>query len=399
MIKAHSLLYSIYICLFVAIFGFVILQYTQIYNKLSIYFQSYEEASIDHLNKLNFFLKNPSTWNSTTQVDYNDCNIKAVQHGVFKNLTITSFTRKDTLSTSILISNESKNKTALYVSNSNKEISYFGNVKIKGDSFIPYKKITQAYISNSIKNNLLLQGSVENSDIVLPKLNPLIVNAYIETIKKIKLNNKSNTNQFSNSFANTTKIIEWHNGSNYNLKGNIILYNKEEIVINRADILTDIIVIAPKVTINENFNGAIQIMAIENIEIKKNVRLNYPSFVLLNNENNIDTNLQIDQDTYIGGNVVIYSTDIDELNKNKCTIKENTLIIGAIYCNGILNIKGKILGSIYTSRLLENSNQAERYNTLNDVEINALDIPKNYFNCSVIENQEISNYGVVKKTF
>jgi hypothetical protein len=399
MIKAHSLLYSIYICLFVAIFGFVILQYTQIYNKLSVYFQSYEEASIDHLNKLNFFLKNPGTWHNTTQIEYNNCNVKVIQHGVFKNLTITSFNRKDTLSTSILISNQSKNNTALYVSNSNKEVSYFGNVKIKGNSFVPFQKINQAYISNSIKNDLLIQGSIENSDIELPKLNPLIIDAYIETIKKIKSNNKSNNTQFSNSFTNNTKIIEWHNGSSYNLKGNIILYNKEEIIITKSDILTDIIVIAPKVIINENFDGAIQIIALENIEIQKNVTLNYPSFVLLSNENNIDTNLQIDQNTYIGGNIIIYSTNSDEFNKNKCTIKENTLIIGNIYCNGILNVKGKILGSIYVSRLLENSNQAERYNTLNDVEINVLDIPKNYYNYPVIENKEILNYEVVKKTF
>lgn len=399
MIKAHSLLYSIYICLFVAVFGFVILQYTQIYNKLSVYFQSYEEALIDHLNKLNFILKNSNTWKNTNQIEQNDCKIKIYQHGVFKNLTFTSIYRKDTLSTSILISDESKNKTALYISNSNRELSYFGDVKIKGDCFLPFKKIKQTYISNSINNNLSIQGSIEDSDLELPKLNPSIVDAYVETIQKIKSNTKLKNTQLSNSFTNDTKVIEWNNSATYNLKGNIILYNKEEIVINKTDVLTDIIVIAPKVIINEDFEGEIQIMAIENIEIKKNVRLNYPSFVLLYNENSVDSNIQIEEDTYIGGNIVINSPNLGKRNKNKCTIKKKTLIIGNIYCNGTLNAKGKILGSIYANQLLENSNQAERYNTLNDIEINAIDTPKNYFNYSVIKSEEIQNYEVVKKTF
>lgn len=399
MVKAHSLLYSIYICLFVAIFGFVILQYTQIYNKLSVYFQSYEEASIQHLNKMNFILKNSNTWNNTNQIEQNDCKIKINQHGVFKNLTFTSFYRKDTLSTSILISNESKSKTALYICNSNRETSYFGDVKIKGDCFLPFKKIKQAYISNNINNNLSIQGSIEDSDIELPNLNPSIVDAYAETIQKIKSNTKLNTPHLSNSFSNDTKIIEWNNSAKYNLKGNIILYNKEKIVINKSDVLTDIIVIAPKVIINEDFEGEIQIMAIENIEIKKNVKLNYPSFVLLYNENSVDSNIQIEEDTYIGGNIVIHPLNFGERNKNKCTIKEKSLIIGHIYCNGTLNAKGKILGSIYANQLLENSNQAERYNMLNNIEINAIDIPKNYFNYSVIKSDEIQNYEVVKKTF
>lgn len=400
MIKAHSLLYAIYISLFVALFGYAILEYSNVYNKLSLHFQFYENNIIEHQSCLNFFLNNSKSWNQRNHFS-NNSNIKLeiIKHGVFKNLIISTFSPKDTLSTSMIICEKFINNTALYVPNLNSKLSYFGKVKINGSCFVPNKKIEQIYISNQIINNLVVKGKLENSKTYLPKLNSTIIDSYLKIIKKIESSNKLNSKNLFNSFRDSTKVIEWKPNQNYNLKGKIILFNKEEIIINETDNLIDIIAIAPKIIINENFTGNLQVYALEKIEIKKGVNLKYPSFVFLNNDTNKNAYININENSIIGGNVIIYSENQNNYSNNKLTINHNSLIIGDIYCTGLLNLKAKVIGSVYTNMFIENNFDAERNNTFTDLEINCIDKPKNYFNFSIIENDSKPTYGVVKKSY
>ena len=354
---------------------------------------------IANQSAINYSLKNIGIKDSLS-IDNSGFDNKTIRtnFGLFDVLQVSTISNQDTLNSYNIIGTKTKTKTALYLSNFSKELSYFGNVTLKGDLFLPNKYVNTVYV-NGINNNLTRAENAEISEIQLPVLSEKFSNSFRFLKSYITNNSKELNNLKFNSFSEKTKVINWQNRK-LNCKGNIILFSKDSIVLTKQDRLEDIIVFSPIVKIEDGFEGNLQIYSTKKISIGKNVFLKYPSSLLLYNEQNdtFDYKIFIDEQSKIYGSILMFGGDIEKIDKNSIEIKKKSKLLGDIYCQGKLSLQSNVYGSVYTYKFFLNENQTVYENTLGNVKIDPTKLP-NYFCKPQLFNQENSTYDFIKKVY
>lgn len=401
MIKAHSLLYAIYICLLVSIICGALLYFSNLYTLLNLHYNLQEELYLQNQSAVNFALGN-KLQEEEIMVDENSGIVNGYTSkpfGLLSALITKSYLRNDTVVSVHIVGAFSKNKTAIYLSNFTKSLSYSGKVKIIGDCYLPTTSIETSYITNQL-NTISIQGKKNISELTLPGINPEFRKVFKEIpLPKVLLANLEKTKDsiYFNSFLNETKQIEVNSSlRNIVIKGNFVLQNKDSIRIEKDAVLEDVILIAPKITFAEGFTGNIQAFATKRIELGQKVRLNYPSVVCLYNESAEESVIKIKKESKINGAVVLFGNTLENISKNAIEIDESGLVFGDIYCTGKLDIKSNIYGSIYTNRFFHKTASSTYDNLIENIEINTTKKPSFYIAIPLFEPKN-NKYGIIKK--
>lgn len=405
MVKAHSLLYAIYVCLLVAVLCGGLLLLANLYNQLNLYYVTHESLYITNQSTVNYALGNSLLADEDILTEKEtgiQSQFLVKNHGLLPLLLTESFVKNDTVSSVHFIGRKVANtNTALYMANFTQPLSLSGEVTIKGAVFMPTERIKEPFINNK-PNKISIQGTKAISEIQLPELSDKC-NAIFEnrnnTKASLKEFEKKNDSIYLNSFFNET--IEFQISSttleNKIIKGNFIISSNDSIYIRKNNVLEDVIIIAPKVAIEKGFQGTIQVFAKESITIEKEVTLNYPSVVALyNNKEDKKAFILIDEEVKIAGLVLLFGNDIVHLDKNTLEIKEKGKIMGNVYCSGILSLKSDVYGSVYTSKLNHKTASSSYSNTLADVTIDVTKKPKVFIDMPIFNNQN-NRYAIIKK--
>jgi hypothetical protein len=284
MVKAHSLLYAIYICLIVSIICGALLFFSNLYGQLNLYYNLQEELYINNQSIVNLALENKETLQEPILEEKSGItgSYTTKSYGLLNLLLVKSETNKDTVQSAHFIGLYTKNKTALFLSNFSKPLTYTGTVKLVGDNSLPSAYIETAYINNK-PNKLQIDGKNTVSENELPEINPdfkKIFSGMHAEKTNLSQEEKQKDSLYYNSFFNTTKEIYINSTvSNVIFKGNFILRSKDSLHIKKNTVLEDVILIAPKITFESGFKGTVQAFASERIELEQNVILKYPSVV------------------------------------------------------------------------------------------------------------------------
>ena len=401
MVKAHSLLYAIYICLIVSIICGALLYFANLYNQLNLYYNLQEELYIQNQSVVNFALGN-KILPEEIQKDENsgiEGNYKTRSYGLLTLLLAESAVGNDTVTSAHFVGSFSTDKTAIYLTNISKPLSYSGTLKLTGDSQLPSTFIETSYITsgaNKITNN----GKVTVSDLALPEINPDFKKIFNNTQGRrttLKEVERPKDSLYYNSFLNETKEIEVSSKlSNIIFKGNFILRSRDSIRIQKNAVLEDVILIAPKITFEAGFKGTVQAFATKGIELEEKVVLNYPSVICVYNANEEESKIKIKKESIVSGAVVLFGNSIEELNKNSMEIAEEGLIFGDIYCTGKLFLRSTVYGSVYTNRFFIQTGATSYDNTIANLEINATKRPAYFISIPLFTTQKTS-YGILKK--
>lgn len=400
MIKAHSLLYAIYISLLIALLTAGIIYFSNVYRWLNVYYNTTEDLIIENQSVVNYSLRNFIENDSVYNLEKGFSNsINKQNFGLFKLLTVKSFNKKDTLTSIHFIGENTKKDVALFLANFSKSLNYFGKLKIIGETYLPNERIGQVYVNNTV-NDLFVSKKTKLSETHLPKLDTKIENTFNDIFNTIDKGNSTTLKSVViNSFTNKTNIVKWNNSLNkLILKGNVILFSKDSIVIKKEDVLEDIIVFASKIRIEEGFKGNIQLFSNREIIICKNVELKYPSAIVVFNKTKEESIINIDKHVKIYGSVLLFGNELIDLDKNKIDILPNGQILGDVYCTGKLALQSNVYGSVYTSRLFLEINETKYDNTLANIEINPSKLPNFYYKFPLF-NQKNTSYEVIKKTY
>ena len=401
MVKAHSLLYAIYICLIVSIICGAILYLANLYGQLNLHYNLREELYIHNQSAVNFALGNktvaveiPADENSGIKGAYS-----TKQYGLLTLLLANSWVKNDTVASAHFVGYFATDKTAIHLANLSKSLSYSGIVKLFGDNQLPSTFIETAYINNK-PNQLILEGKNSVSEIRLPEINPNFKKIY-EGIHSEKIGlsevDRPKDSLYYNSFFNETKEIQVNSiVSNVIFKGNFILRSKDSIRVRKNTVLEDVILIAPKITFEEGFKGTVQAFATKGIELEQKVTLNYPSVVCVYNESAEESKIKIKKESKITGAIVLFGNPLEMIDKNSIEIEEQGLVFGDIYCSGKLFLKSKVYGSVYTNRFFHKTQSSNYDNIIADIEINATKRP-GYFIAIPLFNTKKTEYGILKK--
>jgi hypothetical protein len=318
--------------------------------------------------------------------------------GIFQKTSVTAKNRNKVFQKSALLGCTflTKDRISVYLENTNKPLIVVGNTKIEGNVMIPDQGVQPGYIAgNAYMGNELIYGNIGFSSKNLPKLNKSLSKS-LEELESSSATLYSNfvldqNAQNINSFLSETKVF--YNKNSFSITqdivGNYIIKSDNTITIKATSKLKDIIIIAPKIIVEDGVIGNFQAIAFNGIQVGKNVKLSYPSALVIHEQNVLsdDSMLFIDSSSVIKG-VLMFVSKKDLLNSFATHIKvsEETKIVGEIYCEGNLELNGSVWGSVYTHQFLTNTAGTIFVNHLYNAEISSDEFPC-FYSGILFENQ------------
>jgi hypothetical protein len=296
---------------------------------------------------------------------------------------------------------------ALLMPDEGRILSLSGNTILRGTCYLPGKTARVASIEGQqyIYKDLVF-GELKKSPTTLPELNKSLLSFalnYME-INAVTTDSVININAldsayYENSFQNKTILIyndSEGNLSNYCFSGNIVIWSTIPIVIDSSSKLKDVIIFAPKISFKDGFQGELQAFAIQSIRIEDGCRIGFPSQICVLQTENSKYNpadsliVSIGNGSIVEGGVFINSYGLTSFIK----ISENSKIVGQVYCPGIIELKGEIIGSLYCKTFYLGTSRARYYNHLLNTRIDNKSLSKHFVGIDLFK--EITSKSIIK---
>lgn len=402
-VYSGALQFTIFIGVIIALLlaGLVMLQNTH------TYFIEQSKATVENIqlanSGINYLLnEKKATLDTLTINELTNENQKVEVHlsnwGIFEKGIVKTTHRKKIFYKSAFLGTKIRSieRPSLYLQDNYKPLVVVGKTLLKGLVYIPSQGINPGYIAGeSFFGNQLVEGVIKNSTKKLPELNAKYkeLGEIFENNTEISQENylsPDNTIKIINSFLKPTKIM-YQKGiielDGTSITGNIIIKSDELVKIKMTAVLKDVIIIAPIVEIEDDVVGTFQVIANKKITVGKNCKLNYPSALVLIqekesianlNSNPLDYHIQVEKNTQILGTICYLKSIKENDFKTQITLSEEAIVKGEIYCQGNLELKGKVVGSVYTEQFIVNAAGSIFINHLYNGQIVNDDFPESF---------------------
>lgn len=380
-IKSGALQFTVFVAVLIALLlaGLILYAYTFIYMK------EQSKGAIENIQLADLgiqtLLEQNNLSTDTSQLDFSKKQHQSIsahlsQWGIFqKGITITQYRKKKFTKTALigsLINTETS--PTLFLQETHNALSLVGNTKITGIAFLPHQGINSGYIAgNSYYGSQLIYGEEKKSTTNLPAVDKNLVTSVAYYLKDFKIQRQEdfinlNSNiKITNSFKNQSKgfySIDPLIIANKIISGNIIIKSESAIKVMKTAFLTDVILIAPIVEIEDGTTGNFQVIASKKIVLGKNCSLRYPSALMLYQDNKTDqqenTNIPfnnqifVDTGTQFKGTVCYLQTKETPDFQTQIVLEKDAKIMGQVYCNGNFELRGTVSGSVYTKQFMAN---------------------------------------------
>jgi len=275
-------------------------------------------------------------------------NIK--QWGFYECLTVSSYDASLHSTRFVGKAEESSHAAAIWICDRDMSLSIAGDTEIEGLVYVPKRGFNYIeMVSIPFTGEMISENSIRLSGRLLPAIDSSRID-YVSQLKEADISTSfTNTNAGYMSFGNETVHVAAPTiTGNFTARGNVVLHG-EDVTISSETKISDVILIARKVTIESGFEGSLQIFAGDTVIIEKNVRLRYPSGVYLNG-NSGKTHLDLGQNSSIDGYAIVFGVHenitsfIPDINYHQ---REESILRGLLYVDGIANLKGNIHGAAY----------------------------------------------------
>jgi len=295
---------------------------------------------------------------------------------------------------------------SFYLEDQDKPLLLCGKTILKGSCLLPKAGIKRAYIEGqNFVGEKLVDGLVATSSNNMPPINLGSLSS-ITSLFLSRLNENDSVLLYEevecpilSSFANNTLYIYSPNQikiTDKKISGNVVLISEKSISILTSSVLQDIIVYAPKVFVEDGFTGSLQIFASDTLMVGEACILNYPSVLGV-----IRTNLSVDnpaliikEQSEISGIVFGYQEKFDNRKNISVTLEKNTVLTGHLYCNGLLDLKGSVYGSVLCKKLILKTPSAVYENHLLNAVIDRSKLPSYFVGFSLMH--ETPKLDIVK---
>jgi cytoskeletal protein CcmA (bactofilin family) len=398
-IKAGALYYAIFISFFIALItGFMVLQ--QWYQKYYLMYVSQGErlerniqsAFLVSIQHPELFTKNP-----TTEIDlFNDSldmvRMRKSWWGGYQLLHADATWRvvRKTGIAMIGIEVLSNDAITLYLADEGKYLSLAGNTKISGTCYLPKLGLRKAYIEGSgYYGDKLVDGTIKDSKTSLPQTDTAFINQNRLSLQSL-INDADSLMELvyflkqtsiHNSFYNKTIKVatsSWLTIADQELTGNIKIMSTQGITIKSSSSIRDVIFYAPKIEIEKNFTGNLQCFVTDTLLIGEGCILKYPSLLALNETQIKKPNIDIRGNTIILGDITLIAKTDSTNVLPECSISENVVINGSLYCAGKVNLRGTIKGQLFCKGFLLKTPSSIYENHLLNATLNSGDISPYY---------------------
>jgi hypothetical protein len=300
----------------------------------------------------------------------------------------------------------SEEPVALFMPDEGRFLSLSGKTQLKGTCYLPGKTARVASIEGQqyIYKDLVF-GVIKKSPSALPEINKDLLSFAGKYISErfpgddsiININALDSTH-FENSFNNKTIIINAdavNSLSDYTFHGNIVIWSTHPLVIEESSNLEDVILFASKIVVKSGFSGTFQAFAIQSIFIEKNCDLGFPSQLCVihaeRKYNPADSLIiSVGSGSKVAGGVIIKSYGLTSYIK----IDNRALVTGQVYCPGIVELQGEIIGSLYCKTFYLGTSRARYYNHLLNTRIDFNSLSEYFVGIDILK--EIPSKSIIK---
>lgn len=398
-VKAGSLFYALILMLLIGVVLSVLLLSSganklfktkmELENELIDFNKSGIQYGLAFYNELDSIYKEETPFNNSFKLS-----VKKEKWGFIDLLYCKTNFNKDTINKIGFVGKTFYNNLALYLSDFDKPL-YLHNATITGNCKLPNSDYNRLLISNNNIEVNKIVGNISNSKEELPLFKKNI-NLNLHLLKKFKYSEIIQNSNLNNSFKNTGKLIYLDDGKNIeNIKitGKFVIRSYDSICVKKSAILTNVIIVSPKVYIESGFKGSIQIFASQSVMIDNNVVLESPSFISLKNERRSkNASIIFKENSKLFGGILIQGKTKD-INTNMLSINHDALVVGKIYCKGKTELKGTVLGAIYTDKFFLDTGDSKYDNAIKDGTIKALKNDFVYMDFGLTKN---TNFEILK---
>lgn len=297
---------------------------------------------------------------------------------------------------------------ALYLADEGKPLALCGDTKITGNAFLPKSGVERAYIEGQhFTGKQLINGTIYKSDNLLPALNKDLLDHLQKLLKEkkqtdtdsvITMNRAFSGDSLHHTFKENTLILKSHGPvyvDNTTYSGNIILLSDTVILVGSNAQLEDVILIAPRIIIQEHFRGQLQAFCSDSLIVEPNVTLRYPSVLGLVSFNaSRPCAIVLNENDTLIGSVFAHQTLIDSYKRAGIRLRKKSVLIGQAYSSGYAEVQGSIYGSLTCSKLLLETPSSVYENHLLNATINQMALPSYFTGITLF--QETAYKKVVK---
>jgi hypothetical protein len=284
--------------------------------------------------------------------------------GIFEMIVSTARHYNHSVSKAALIAAypDSYGKAAIYAPENNSPIYLVGKATIVGDAYLPERKFATGYINGKDYNGKKLHtGKAQKSTATILPLDSVLITELSAIISQqtggYNLNHLTSlppkaefpfVSNSSNYLFTTTQML-----LSESLKGNLIVHSTERLRVSADAKLSDIILIARDIEIEDGFKGNIQCFASRTITVGRDCELEYPSALVL--MNGADSLIVIRDNARVNGYVVIPGVDQTVGGRGTFKLEKKGILHGMAYVNGAADIQGSVWGHITVKQFLASS--------------------------------------------
>jgi cytoskeletal protein CcmA (bactofilin family) len=330
--------------------------------------------------------------------------------GLLEKRSSVSKKRKLQFGKSAFVGYRNPDLSALYIRDDNRPMVIVGDAKISGNAYLPERGIKTGNIRGyGYARPRLVYGNIYQSNAQLPELCSK-VDQQLKMITSSAYRPKGNNvilkqgMLIKNSFKKETIVVH---GSGYldldrvTLIGNVVVWAIDKIHVRATAQLRDVILVAPKIEIEQGTRGSFQAIASDRIEVGKGCDLEYPTILAVHERNSSDQVvnalrepiIHIESGSSISGAVIYSNKEKSKGVPRYIGIDREVMVMGEVYCDQALELKGNIYGSVTTGSFISFENGNTYLNHLFNGTINAELLPDEY--CGLVYDCESTN-GIAK---
>lgn len=292
---------------------------------------------------------------------------------------------------------------SLYLADNNQSLKLCGNTKIEGEVFLPERGVDRSYIGGKhYENDQLIYGIQKKSETYLPALNPVYADLRWSTFireggSKMAYFSRDSIFSFDHETTIISQITPLYLKNK--IQGNVILHSFDSIIVTAAAQLENVILISPCVRFEEGFKGSVQVIAHQKIICEKNVKLLYPSTLVLNeidfNQSETSAFVRMQEGAKVIGGILLTSQQPNFRKPVQLDIASGATVGGLVFNTGETLLYGKIIGNIYTQTFKINAGGGVYTNNLLDVLISSVRLPKDFLYPDWLKEMELKTAKII----
>lgn len=403
MLRSSSMYYAIIICVVVGICCSMLLLISHYSNLFALHMETRTELLENNRSAINYYLAKVSTIRETPEyMDLFDNGItseaKVEPWGLYQVLHVRTLLKKDTVERSMLIGQKRGHGPALYLMDNDKPLQMVGKAKIIGDAFVPKKGIKRGYLSSqSYSSRSFLEGKQHQSGNTLPEIKTNFYMPQKENDSIVFLEGTGKGETFFNPFWKAPIHIEMGGNSIDRAKfsGKVMLHAKDSLFIAKDNEFEDILIKAPIVVFEKGFEGTVQVAASQKVILEEAVVLKYPSSIYVKAEGLDQATIGLAANSKVLGKMILIGTQEKKTGVDIIQIDQNAEIIGEVYCKASTQLKGKIIGTLYTDNFYLKTEATAHENYVEDGVIDLKSLSDKFL--GTIANDGKRGYGIIKQ--